>query len=84
MKSLEADLVEEDTIESFNITLPVNSLEASIGVKLEELMLKEQANTAPSVSSASSSKHTCKLPKRDLPVFRGDPLFGKVFGINTK
>ena len=79
LKSLEAEKVEQDTIESFQIILPVNSLEATIDIKLEELVLKERSSTASSVSVASSSRQTCKLPKMELPVFRGDPLLWQGF-----
>ncbi|XP_066934625.1 uncharacterized protein [Clytia hemisphaerica] len=80
IKGLEADKIGEDIVESFTYVQSANDLEASIDIKMQELVLKDSP-VSSSVSSiaSSSNRQTCRLPKMELPSFKGDPLLWQGF-----
>lgn len=81
LKSLEPEFVEADVVESFQVIAPVNELEASIDLKFGEINLKESQGTpsnSPSIVR-SSTVVSCRLPKMDIPIFKGDPLLWQGF-----
>jgi len=72
LKLLEPDDVAGDIIESMQFLTPANELEAMIDLKLVQLTTVK--DLPPSSITSSNSTNVCKLPKMELPIFKGDPL----------
>lgn len=75
--------VEQDVLESMEYTDPTHELLAAVTLKLQSLSLSPPSevdhHSPDSVRSVSSR---CRLPKFELPIFKGDPYTGKDFGIS--
>lgn len=74
---LEPEEVENDVLESMEFSDPTHELLAEISEKLQSLSVSstgsEPLNPIGS-SSVKSVSSRCRLPKFELPVFKGDPL----------
>jgi len=73
---LEPEEVEQDVLDSMEFIDPTHELLAEVTLKLQSLSVMAQSevelsNKASSVRSVSSR---CRLPKFELPIFKGDPL----------
>ena len=81
LKSLDAEHVSENIVESFTFIQSANDIEASLDVKLAELTLRERPASSVGIPSIAStnSRQTCRLPKMELPIFKGDPLLWQGF-----
>ncbi|XP_057308167.1 uncharacterized protein LOC130646050 [Hydractinia symbiolongicarpus] len=72
---LKPEEVEQDVLESMEYTDPTHELLAAVTLKLQSLSLSPPSEVdhhgPDSVRSVSSR---CRLPKFELPIFKGDPL----------
>ena len=66
---LSTEEIANDFIACMKVLEPTHLLRAELGLKLEAMSSSTETVTAPSVTS----QH-CKLPKLELPIFKGDPL----------
>jgi len=73
LNAIDAADIENDMSESRNVLRPTYEIIAGLELKLEKLTLAESAtvNSNPSSTSAAMS---CKLPKLELPVFKGQAM----------
>ena len=82
VSSLEAEAVAQDAIESVKVSEPTHELLASLQLKIEKFRLeavKESRQDSERASSSSSLTRSCKLPKLELIVFKGDILQWRSF-----
>ena len=74
---LEPEEVEKDVLESMEFSDPSHELLAEIGEKLQSLSVSSTGSEPLNplqTSSVKSFSSRCRLPKFELPVFKGDPL----------
>ena len=74
---LEPEEVEKDVLESMEFSDPTHELLAEIGEKLQSLSVSSTGSEPLNplqTSSVKSFSSRCRLPKFELPVFKGDPL----------
>ena len=69
LTGLEPANIEADVVESMTFLDPIHELLAEITLKTESIKL----NSLTSRSTKGSSEN-CKLPKLELPIFKGSPL----------
>ena len=77
VSNLDPDIVEEDVIESMTVIEPTCELLASLQLKMEKLRvekLKASTSETERVSSHSSVTRSCRLPKLELSVYKGEVL----------
>ena len=76
MGLLEPDDIEQDVLDSMDFIDPTHELLAEVTLKLEILSVTPRSEVEqPGNSSSIRSMTTrCRLPKFELPVFKGDPL----------
>jgi len=74
---IDPDDVEQDTLESMEFVEDTHELLAEITLKVQSLTVISRSETARPESVVSSNRSVtsrCRLPKFELPVFKGDPL----------
>ena len=74
---LEPEEVEKDVLESMEFSDPTHELLAEISEKLRSLSVSSTGSeplNSLGTSSVKSLSSRCRLPKFELPVFKGDPL----------
>ena len=76
-----ADEIEDDTTESLEFVEDTHELLAEVTMKLQSLSVIPplEGEKSESVSSSRSSISRCRLPKFELPIFKGDPLVWQGF-----
>ena len=77
LQTLNPDSVEEDVVESLELTEPANNVISCLEIKMAELEISSIPSPSiepPASISAASTSNVCRLPKMDLPIFKGDPL----------
>ena len=76
MTLLNAEDVEQDVLESMDFVDSTQELLAEVTLKLQSLSVTPRSEELRpgSVSSTKSTTSRCRLPKFELPVFKGDPL----------
>ena len=68
---LEPENIEDDVLESMNIMEPVHEILAEISLKLEKMKITDSKELG---SERNNQNVNVKLPKIELPVFKGNPL----------
>ena len=75
LQLLDPEKISDDVVESMNLMLPATETDALLDIKLLEI---SKSNGSASVSlpsaSVSSGASVSRLPKIELPTFKGDPL----------
>jgi len=74
MNFLKPEEVERDVLECMEFTDPTHELLAEVTSKLQSLAVTHSEVGQASASSAKSTSSRCRLPKFELPIFKGDPL----------
>ena len=79
INSIEPEDVRQDVLASIEVVKPTYEILASIQIRLEKLQVAEtlqasNTDTERANSSASSFTRSCRLPKLELPTFKGDVL----------
>ena len=69
LTGLEPANIETDVVESMTFSDPIHELLVEITLKTESIKL----NSSTSISTKGSSENS-KLPKLELPIFKGSPL----------
>ena len=75
LQLLDPEKISDDEVESMGLMLPATETDALLDIKLLEIS-KSNGSTSVSLPSASvsSGASVSRLPKIELPTFKGDPL----------
>ena len=78
VNSLDPDAIEEDVLESISVVEPTHEIVASLQLRMEKLRIEQlkvsNSDAERATSSASSTTKSCRLPKLELPTFKGEVL----------
>lgn len=72
---MDPEKIKDDVVESMQLMFPASQVEAAIDLKLQEIAKpSDTASVSFPTHSVSSGTSVSRLPKIELPTFKGDPL----------
>ncbi|XP_066930926.1 uncharacterized protein [Clytia hemisphaerica] len=72
---LDPEKISDDVVQSMGLMLPATEIDACLDIKLLEIAkLNGSASVSLPTASVSSGTSVSRLPKIELPTFKGDPL----------
>ena len=74
VKTMDPDKIKDDVVESMKLVMISSHLEANIDSKICNLTKAREPSVSLPTPSVTSISNVSRLPKIELPVFKGDPL----------